>query len=54
MYFKIDSTINYLRNPEHQILTIEAIGKTAGFKSRSSMYLAFKRIKGQSPGDFKF
>jgi len=34
-------------------LTIEGIGYDSGFKSRSAMYLAFKKITGKSPGDFK-
>ena len=33
--------------------TIEGIGLESGFKSRSTMYLAFKNITGKSPGEFK-
>ncbi len=34
-------------------LTIEGIGYDSGFNSRSAMYLAFKKLTGRSPGDFK-
>lgn len=38
---------------ENSLLTVEAIGNECGFKSNSSFYSAFKKIKGVTPGEFK-
>ncbi len=38
---------------DDSLLTIEAIGNECGFKSNSSFYSAFKKIKGITPGEFK-
>lgn len=35
------------------LLTVEAIGNECGFKSNSSFYSAFKKVKGITPGEFK-
>ncbi|MEQ9091075.1 MAG: helix-turn-helix domain-containing protein [Balneola sp.] len=37
----------------NDILTVEAIGNECGFKSNSTFYAAFKRVKGVTPGEFK-
>ncbi len=38
---------------KNRILSIEAIGEEAGFKTRSSFYLAFKKYAGITPSKFK-
>lgn len=37
----------------NNILTLEAIGQECGFKSNSSFYAAFKKVKGVTPAQFK-
>ncbi len=37
----------------NQFLTLEAIGYECGFKSNSTFYSAFKKMKGVTPGKFK-
>lgn len=51
--YRVEEAKNRLANFSDGHLTIEGIGHEAGFKSRSAMYLAFKKITGKSPGDFK-
>ena len=41
-----------LLNEEYGHLTVEAIGNTVGFKSKSAFYTAFKKHVGQSPSAF--
>lgn len=51
--YRIDKAIPLLQNISQNNYTIESIGFDCGFNSRSAMYLAFKKIKGKSPGDYK-
>lgn len=38
---------------EDQVLTLEAIGNECGFRSNSSFYAAFKKMKGMTPAQFR-
>ena len=51
--FRVQEAIQYLENNSENNLSIEGIGQESGFKSRSAMYSAFKKITGKSPGDFR-
>ena len=48
--------INYIQknidNPSWKLLTIEAVGKEAGFNSRITLFKAIKKHTGQSPSQF--
>lgn len=49
---RIDYAITLLQNSVTAILTIEAIGEKAGFKTRSNFYKAFKEKTGITPTEF--
>ncbi|WP_109300967.1 AraC family transcriptional regulator [Aquimarina sp. AU474] len=49
--YRIASAENMLQSNDK--LTLEAIGNECGFKSNSSFYTAFKKIKGITPAQFK-
>ena len=49
---RIELAKERLVDPKFSHLTIEAIGESVGFKSKSAFYNAFKKISGISP--FKF
>lgn len=51
--FRIDEVKRRFEDNSLEYLTIEAIGKESGFKSRSAMYTAFKRYTGYSPAEFR-
>ncbi|MCB0640195.1 MAG: AraC family transcriptional regulator [Phaeodactylibacter sp.] len=51
--YRVERAIQLLQNISSSNLSIEGIGYESGFRSRSSMYLAFNKITGKSPGDFK-
>lgn len=42
-----------LRDPVNDLFTIEGIGQSAGFGSRSALYAAFKRVEGVTPTAFR-
>jgi AraC-like DNA-binding protein len=39
-------------DPNYANITLEAIGNTAGFGSRTTFFNAFKKFEGISPSDF--
>ena len=51
--YRVETAIQMLESTESSNLSIEGIGQQSGFKSRSAMYLAFKKLTDKSPGDFK-
>ncbi len=50
--YRIDLSKKRLKDPAYEHLTIEAIGNSVGFKSRSSFYNAFKKQVKMSPRAF--
>jgi AraC-like DNA-binding protein len=42
-----------LSDPDFAPYSLEAIGREAGFKSRSSFYDSFKKATGQTPGTYR-
>jgi AraC-like DNA-binding protein len=51
--YRVEVAKQHLSTYSQDNITIEGIGYDSGFKSRSAMYLAFKKITGKTPGDFK-
>ena len=51
--YRVEEAKKQLLQFSQNNLTIEGIGYDSGFNSRSAMYLAFKKLTGKSPGDFK-
>jgi len=49
---RIEYAKKALLDKENQDLTIEAIGNSAGFKSKSSFNAAFKKFEGTTPSEF--
>ncbi|MEM7352440.1 MAG: helix-turn-helix domain-containing protein [Acidobacteriota bacterium] len=47
--YRVDEAAALLRDPANDRLTIEAIGRRAGFRSRSAFYEAYRRHVGESP-----
>lgn len=50
--YRIEEAKRLLLKGENKSLTIEAIGKNAGFKSKSSFFRAFKKHTGQTPQQY--
>lgn len=52
-YYRVEEAKVLMQNQNaRQLLTLEGIGKKAGFNSRASFYRAFKKFNGLSPGEF--
>lgn len=51
--FRINEAKFRLLNSEYQNLTIEAIGKSVGFNSRTTFINAFKKITNYTPSEYK-
>lgn len=51
--YRVEKAVALLKDPKSNHLSIEGIGTSSGFKSRSAMYEAFKRKLGKSPGHFR-
>lgn len=49
---RIQHTLKLLENGSNSALTIEAIGKQSGFKTRSHFYTAFKEKTGFTPSEY--
>ncbi|MCB9196519.1 MAG: AraC family transcriptional regulator [Flavobacteriales bacterium] len=49
--FRVDFAIELVASDKKY--SLEGAGIESGFKSRSSMYLAFNKIKGKSPGEYQ-
>ena len=50
---RVEDVKAQLRDPVNDLFTIEGIGLSAGFGSRSAMYAAFKRSEGVTPTIFR-
>jgi len=50
---RVDEAKILLLDPGYDNLTLEAIGLTAGFNSKSSFFRAFKKTLGMSPKEFR-
>jgi len=50
--FRIEEFISIYRLNVNKNLTYEAIAEKAGFKTKSSFYTAFKKLKGQTPAKY--
>ncbi len=51
--FRVKKAQELIKNDRKNSLSIEGIGLESGFKSRSSLYAAFKNKLGCSPGEFR-
>ena len=51
--YRVEKALALLKDSKSNHLSIEGIGTSSGFKSRSAMYEAFKRKLGKSPGHFR-
>lgn len=50
---RIDDVKGQLLDPANDRFTIEGIGASAGFGSRSALYAAFRRLEGTTPTEFR-
>jgi AraC-like DNA-binding protein len=50
---RIAAAKRMLSSPEFRLYALEAIGREAGFKSRSTFYETFKKITGKTPGMYR-
>ena len=50
---RIEEAVNLISNENSRHYTLEAIGYEVGYKSRSSFYSAFKKIKNCTPANYK-
>lgn len=51
--FRVEKALQILKADVKNQLSIEGIGTAAGFKSRSTMYSAFQKKMGHSPGNYR-
>ncbi|MBC2840060.1 helix-turn-helix domain-containing protein [Robiginitalea sp. SC105] len=51
--FRVDAARSKLEDPAFNHLSVEGIGSDSGFKSRSAMYAAFRKLTGHTPGYFR-
>ncbi len=51
--FRVDKALDILKDKKNDHLSIEGVGSDSGFKSRSAMYIAFKKKTGETPGYFR-
>ncbi len=51
--YRVEEAKKMMADPDRaRFLTLEVVGQEVGFKSRSSIYTAFKRIEGKTPASF--
>jgi AraC-like DNA-binding protein len=50
---RVEAIKAMLREPATDRFTIEGLGQSAGFGSRSAMYAAFRRLEGASPAEYR-
>jgi AraC-like DNA-binding protein len=50
---RVEDVKAQLRDPVNDLFTIEGIGLSAGFGSRSALYTAFKKLEGVTPTAFR-
>lgn len=51
--YRVNKALEIIKSDSENLLSIEGIGFDSGFKSRSTMYAAFKKKLGKSPGRFR-
>ena len=51
--YRVDFALDILKNKDNDHLSIEGVGSDSGFKSRSAMYIAFKKKTGKTPGQLR-
>ncbi|KJF44885.1 helix-turn-helix domain-containing protein [Draconibacterium sediminis] len=51
--YRVEKALEILNDKTNDHLSIEGIGLDSGFKSRSAMYIAFKKKTGKTPGNFR-
>jgi YesN/AraC family two-component response regulator len=51
--FRIEEAKQRLFHPDFKLFTIEAVGRSVGFKSRTSFIAAFRKIEDLTPSDYK-
>jgi AraC-like DNA-binding protein len=51
--YRVDKALDILKDKKNDHLSIEGVGSDSGFKSRSAMYIAFKKKTGETPGYFR-
>ena len=51
--YRVDKALDILKDKNKVYLSIEGVGSDSGFKSRSAMYIAFKKKTGETPGYFR-
>ncbi len=49
---RVKYAINFLATEKSKNMSIEGVGLSSGFNSRTSMYRAFKKFAGKTPSDF--
>jgi AraC-like DNA-binding protein len=50
---RVDEVTSQLLDPANDRYTIEGIGASAGFGSRSALYTAFRRFEGTTPTEYR-
>ncbi len=49
---RVEEAKKRLNNPEYQDYSLEGIGQSIGFKSKTTFYRAFKKFTGKTPGEY--
>ena len=50
---RVEESQKRLNDPAYQHLSLEGIGNSVGFSSKSTFYRAFKKFEDKTPGEFK-